>query len=110
GQTAEVSLKKDLGFYRVKYPVQGNPLVSIIIPNKDEAASLRLCLESLRRTADYENYEIIIVENNSSSREIFAYYKELSQDPRIRIVRWKNAFNYSAINNYGVKYAKGEFL
>ncbi|EET60651.1 glycosyltransferase, group 2 family protein [Marvinbryantia formatexigens DSM 14469] len=110
GQAAEVSLKKDLGFYRVKYPVQGKPLVSIIIPNKDETEALRLCIESIKKTVVYENYEIIIVENNSSSREIFAYYKELSEDARIRIVRWKDAFNYSAINNYGVKYAKGEFL
>lgn len=110
GQAGEVSLKKDLGFYRVKYPVQGNPLVSVIIPNKDETESLKLCIESLRRTISWENYEIIIVENNSTGREIFAYYRELAKDARIRIVRWKSAFNYSAINNYGVKYAKGEYL
>ncbi len=110
GQAGEVSLKKDLGFYRVKYPVQGNPLVSVIIPNKDEAESLKLCIESLQRTVSWENYEIIIVENNSTGRDIFAYYRELAKDARIRIVRWKSAFNYSAINNYGVKYAKGEYL
>lgn len=110
GQAGEVSLKKDLGFYRVKYPVQGNPLVSVIIPNKDEAESLKLCIESFRRTVSWENYEIIIVENNSTGLEIFSYYRELAKDAHIRIVRWKSAFNYSAINNYGVKYAKGEYL
>lgn len=110
GQAGEVSLKKDLGFYRVKYPVQGNPLGSVIIPNKDEAESLKLCIESLRRTVSWGNYEIIIVENNSTGPEIFSYYRELAKDARIRIVRWKSAFNYSAINNYGVKYAKGEYL
>lgn len=110
GQAGEVSLKKDLGFYRVKYPVQGNPLVSVIIPNKDEAESLKLCIESFRRTVSWENYEIIIVENNSTGPEIFSYYRELAKDAHIRIVRWKSAFNYSAINNYGVKYAKGEYL
>lgn len=110
GQAGEVSLKKDLGFYRVKYPVQGNPLVSVIIPNKDEAESLKLCIESFRRTVSWENYEIIIVENNSTGLEIFSYYRELAKDEHIRIVRWKSAFNYSAINNYGVKYAKGEYL
>lgn len=110
GQAGEVSLKKDLGFYRVKYPVQGNPLVSVIIPNKDEAESLKLCIESLRRTVSWGNYEIIIVENNSTGPEIFSCYRELAKDARIRIVRWKSAFNYSAINNYGVKYAKGEYL
>ena len=94
----------------MKYPVQGNPLVSVIIPNKDEAESLKLCIESLRRTVSWGNYEIIIVENNSTGPEIFSYYRELAKDARIRIVRWKSAFNYSAINNYGVKYAKGEYL
>ena len=100
----------DLGFFRVKYPVQGNPLVSIIIPNKDEKETLKACIESIRKKTEYENYEIIIVENNSTTEEIFQYYKELSQDPRIRLLRWKKEFNYSAINNYGVSHARGEYL
>lgn len=100
----------DLGFFRVKYPVQGNPLVSIIIPNKDEKETLKDCIESIRKKTEYENYEIIIVENNSTTEEIFQYYKELSQDPRIRLLRWKKEFNYSAINNYGVNHARGEYL
>lgn len=100
----------DLGFFRVKYPVQGNPLVSIIIPNKDEKETLKDCIESIRKKTEYENYEIIIVENNSTTEEIFQYYKELSQDPRIRLLRWKKEFNYSAINNYGVSHARGEYL
>lgn len=100
----------DLGFFRVKYPVQGNPLVSIIIPNKDEKETLKDCIESIRKKTEYENYEIIIVENNSTTEEIFQYYKELSQDPRIRLLRWKREFNYSAINNYGVSHARGEYL
>ena len=100
----------DLGFFRVKYPVQGNPLVSIIIPNKDEKETLKDCIESIRKKTEYENYEIITVENNSTTEEIFQYYKELSQDPRIRLLRWKKEFNYSAINNYGVSHARGEYL
>ena len=100
----------DLGFFRVKYPVQGNPLVSIIIPNKDEKETLKDCIESIRKKTEYENYEIIIVENNSTTEEIFQYYKKLSQDPRIRLLRWKKEFNYSAINNYGVSHARGEYL
>ena len=100
----------DLGFFRVKYPVQGNPLVSIIIPNKDEKETLKDCIESIRKKTEYENYEIIIVENNSTTEEIFQYYKELSKDPKIRLLRWKKEFNYSAINNYGVSHARGEYL
>lgn len=82
GTEGVVTHTPDLGFFRVKYPVQGNPLVSIIIPNKDEKETLKDCIESIRKKTEYENYEIIIVENNSTTEEIFQYYKELSQDPR----------------------------
>ena len=110
GTEGVVTHTPDLGFFRVKYPVQGNPLVSIIIPNKDEKETLKDCIESIRKKTEYENYEIIIVENNSTTEEIFQYYKELSQDSRIRLLRWKKEFNYSAINNYGVSHARGEYL
>ena len=101
---------KDLGFYRVKYPVQGQPLVSVIIPNREEKETLQACLESIFQKTSYQNYEIILVENNSSSEEIFQYYKELSKNPKIHLLRWKKEFNYSAINNFGVRHARGEYL
>ena len=110
GTDGIVSHTPDLGFFRVKYPVQGEPMVSIIIPNKDQKESLEACLNSVREKTKYTNYEIIIIENNSTSEEIFRYYRELSADPRIRLLRWKKEFNYSAINNYGVRHAKGEYL
>ncbi|MDD7218785.1 MAG: glycosyltransferase family 2 protein [Clostridia bacterium] len=110
GTEGTVECTKDLGFYRVKYPVKGQPLVSVIIPNREEKDTLKSCLESVLEKTTYQNYEIIIVENNSSSEEIFNYYREISQNPRIRLVRWKKEFNYSAINNFGVKSAKGEYL
>ena len=110
GTKGVVSHTQDLGFYRVKYPVQGNPLVSVIIPNKDEKETLQTCLEMLNNNTSYQNFEIIIVENNSTTDEIFRYYKELSKDPRIHLLRWGKEFNYSAINNFGVAHAKGEYL
>ncbi len=110
GQTAEVALKKNLGFYRVTYPVQGEPLVSIVIPNKDEKESLKLCLDSVKKKTTYSNYEIIIVENNSTTTEIFDYYKELEKEENIRVITWEHEFNYSAINNFGVKHANGELI
>lgn len=112
GQKADVSLKKDLGFYRVKYPVQGSPLVSIIIPNKDQKQTLKTCIDSILHKTAYQNYEIVIVENNSTTDEIFEYYKELEKRENIRIVTWNSegGFNYSAINNYGVTLANGEYL
>ena len=110
GVEGEVSHTPDLGFFRVKYPVHGEPMVSIIIPNKDEKESLQACIESIREKTEYQNYEILIIENNSTSEEIFHYYKELSRDPKIRLLRWKKEFNYSAINNFGVRHAKGDYL
>lgn len=110
GVKAEVSHTKDLGFYRVKYQVQGNPMVSIVIPNKDEKETLKKCLESIWKKTSYSNYEIILVENNSTTQEIRDYYKELDGKERVRVVYWEKEFNYSAINNFGISYAKGEYI
>lgn len=107
-EIGKVSHEKDLGFYRVKYQVQGSPLISIIIPNKDQVESLDKCLESIEKSS-YKNYEIIIVENNSTEDATFAYYKKIESD-KIRIVYWTDEFNYSAINNFGVKHARGDYL
>ena len=110
GTKGEVSHTQDLGFYRVKYPVQGKPLVSVIIPNKDEKETLQTCLEMLEKNTGYQNLEIIIVENNSTTDEIFRYYKELSGNQRVHLLRWGKEFNYSAINNFAAAHAKGEYL
>lgn len=110
GTKGEVSHTQDLGFYRVKYPVQGKPLVSVIIPNKDEKETLQTCLEMLEKNTGYQNFEIIIVENNSTTDEIFRYYKELSGNRKIHLLRWGKEFNYSAINNFAAAHAKGEYL
>lgn len=100
---------KNLGFYRVKYEVCGEPLVSIIIPNKDQSEALKKCLDSIREKTSYRNYEIIIVENNSEEPETFAFYKKIAGE-KIKIVTWEGEFNYSAINNFGVRHARGDYL
>lgn len=84
----------------------GEPLVSIIIPNKDEKETLKKCLDSIKEKSTYRNYEIIIVENNSTGQEIFDYYKEIDGRDGIRVVYWKSGFNYSALNNFGFTFAK----
>lgn len=100
---------KDLGFYRVKYEVCGEPLVSIIIPNKDQSEALKKCLDSIQEKTSYRNYEIIIVENNSEEPETFAFYKKIAGE-KIKVVTWEGEFNYSAINNFGVRHARGDYL
>lgn len=109
GEKGEVSHTKDLGFYRVKYPVIGNPKVSIIIPNKDEIAYLEKCIHSIREKTDYKNYEIIVVENNSEKSETFEFYKKIERD-WLKVIYWDREFNYSAINNFGVRHATGDYL
>lgn len=108
--TGAVTPLKDLGFYRVQYPVKGNPLVSIVIPNKDEKDTLKQCLDSIQELTVYSNYEIIIVENNSTSEEIKEYYKSIYGKNKVRVVYWKQEFNYSAINNFGIAQAKGSYI
>lgn len=110
GVEGTVSHTADLGFYRVSYPVKGQPLVSVIIPNKDEKETLESCINALKKNTSYKNLEIIIIENNSTSKEIFEYYRELSKEDNIHLLKWKKEFNYAAINNFGVRHAKGEYL
>lgn len=99
------------GMYHVKYAVSSNPLVSVIIPNKDHIRDLDKCILSLLTKSVYQNFEIIIVENNSEKKETFAYYEHIQKIcSKVRVITWNDTFNYAAINNYGVKYAKGEYL
>ena len=110
GVQAVVSHTKDLGFYQVEYPVQGSPLVSVLIPNKDQKESLKKCLDSVFEKTTYSNYEIIIIENNSTESETFEYYRELQKRSNVKVITWKEGFNYSAINNFGEKEASGDYL
>ena len=116
--------------FRIRYQIMGNPKISIVIANKDHAEDLRRCVTSIMEKSTYDNYEIIIVENNSTSAEIKSYYNELlgydydtamkmpcdggalrSEDGKITIVTYMDrTFNYSAVNNLGVKYATGEYI
>lgn len=110
GLEGEVSRKKDFGFYRVRYALQGEPLVSIIIPNKDEKDSLKTCIDSIFDKSTYGKFEIIVVENNSTTQEIHEYYKEIDGRNGVHVVYWDKGFNYSAINNFGIRHARGEYL
>ena len=110
GIQAEVEETCDLGYYRVKYPVTGSPLVSILIPNKDQLQTLKKCLKSIWEKTEYTNYEILIIENNSTEKETFEFYKKIDGRHHVRVLYWDKEFNYSAINNFGAAQAKGEYL
>ncbi len=99
-----------LSTYKIRYALKGTPLISILIPNCDHVEDLRLCVNSILGLSTYENYEIIVIENNSIDPETFRYYAQLEKSDRVQVVYWKDTFNYSAINNFGFQYAKGEYI
>jgi len=134
--------------FRIRYQIIGTPKISIVIANKDHVEDLRRCVDSVREKSTYDNYEIIIVENNSTTDEIREYYGSLlgydyekaasdgmncpesemasgksrsepdsscggvfqSADGRVKLVVYEGQFNYSAVNNLGVKHASGEYI
>ena len=96
--------------FKITYEIIGDPKISIIIPNKDHVEDLRRCVTSIIEKSTYDNYEIVIVENNSETKEIFSYYEELKNNPSIKIVTFNGAFNYSAVNNFGVGAATGDYV
>lgn len=99
------------GMYHVTYDTPGNPMISIVIPNKDHIDDLDVCIRSIIERSTYRNFEFIIVENNSEQKETFEYYKRIqSEFDCIKVVFWEREFNYSAINNYGVNFASGEYI
>lgn len=95
--------------FRIQYELKTHPLISIIIPNKDHLKDLTRCIDSITNRSTYNNYEIIIVENNSSDPQLFEYYDILEKTENIRGVTFEGEFNYSKVNNYGISFAQGEY-
>lgn len=99
------------GIYRSIYRLTTEPLISIIIANKDQKDVLEKCIESLEKDSEYRNFEILIVENNSEKEKTFAYYEELQKAyDNIHILKYEKEFNYADIQNFAVSKANGEYL
>ena len=129
-------IDKKHGLFRIRYALTEKPLISILIPNKDHAADLRRCIDSILRLSTYRNIEIVVIENNSAKKETFDLYRELTdhyaanfsgivtedggrtlmdsaapaEEIDIRVEQWTKGFNFSEINNFGVPKTKGEYL
>lgn len=112
GRKAKVESQiKFPGAYRVQYALTGTPKISVIIPNKDHVDDLSRCLESLYARAGYDNFEVIVAENNSTEQETFDYYEQAKEKfANLKIVTYQGQFNFSAINNTARKAATGEYL
>lgn len=96
--------------FHVAYQLEKEPLVSIIIPNRDEASVLENCILSIRTRTAWKNYEIIVVENNSVQEGTFRLYRKLEEQKEARIVRYPHTFHFSRVINEGVRNAEGEYL
>lgn len=106
-----VETDKKTTYYRIKYEIKGNPLVSIIIPTKDQPKLLKSCINSIYKKTKYSNFEIIIVNNNSEEKETFKildYYRSKYENFKVIDANFK--FNYSKINNIAVNKAKGSYI
>lgn len=98
------------GFFRVRYDVQGTPLVSIIIPSKNNGTVLKRCIETIVQRSHYRNFEIVLIDNGSTDPATLACLAELGKIPQLRIIRHDAPFNYSEINNLAAHAAQGSLL
>lgn len=98
------------GFIRVRWDLPEKRKVSIIIPSLGASDLLKDCVDSIINITDYPNYEIIIVNNGAQRPEKFPLYTQIKSDKRIRVEHYEGEFNYSSVNNFGVRYASGDLL
>ena len=111
GLGAKVMDTKMDGTYFAEFDYEEQPLLSVIIPNKDYPQQLEECIRSILELGGYENLEILIVENNSTEKETFFCYEKLQElDSRIRVEKWEEGFHYSRINNDAAEKARGKYL
>lgn len=109
---ASISKSPIEGVLDVKYPHTETSKVSIIIPTKDQLPILKACVDSILETTSYSGYEIIIIDNQSEERETKDYFDEITKhNPNVvRVIEYNKPYNYSAINNFAVEQAKGDYL
>jgi GT2 family glycosyltransferase len=96
---------------RVRWPIpEPAPLISVIVPTRDNVALLRPCIEGLLHRTDWPNLEVLIADNDTTESDALAFLKEVAGDPRVRVLPCPGPFNYSAINNQAARSARGELL
>ncbi|MEO9386148.1 glycosyltransferase [Chromobacterium phragmitis] len=100
------------GTYHYEYQLQNDSLISIIIPNRDKLEVLEPCIEGLFDKTDYQNFELLVIDNRSEQPETLEYYQDLQQryPDRVRILPYDAPFNFSAQCNMGVEQSRGEYV
>ena len=107
---ANVVTHKATSTNEVIWPSLGEPLVSLIVPTKDARLLVKACIESILEKTTYSNFEILLIDNGSTEQESLEYFEFLNQHKQVRVLKYPGPFNYSAINNFGVKNAKGSVI
>ncbi|MCF1458314.1 MAG: glycosyltransferase family 2 protein, partial [Shewanella sp.] len=111
GQTVSVEQGLIANTYRVRWPIpKQEPLVSLLIPTRDGYEILKQCVDSILAKTTYQNYEILILDNQTSCEKTLGYFRSFEQHDKVRVLAYDQPFNYSAINNYGVEHAKGSII
>jgi len=111
GTSASVAPTKYRGIWQTKYILKDLPLVSIIIPTKDNFRYIKRCVESVTKKTTYANYEIILVDTGSETISVKDLYRSWKyQYPNLRVLKWEREFNFASVCNYGVKNAKGDYI
>ncbi|WP_262378637.1 glycosyltransferase family 2 protein [Luteimonas viscosa] len=99
------------GHYRVRWPLpEAAPKVSLLVPTRDRANLLRTCVESIFERTDYPDFEVVVIDNQSSEPDALQYLAELDRRDRVRVLRFDAPFNYSAINNWAAGQCDGAVL
>ena len=101
------------GFYKTDYTITKPGRVSILIPTCDHIDDLETCIESIYDRTTYPDFEVILIENNSKDPETFRTYERMRKEhpDNLKVIIWEGkGFNYSALNNFGEKYATGEYI
>lgn len=111
GYDADISWQIPFSMWKVRYKVKNNPMVSIIIPTKDQYAYIQRCLESINQNPGYKNTEVIIADTGSSDPKVWELYDEYKKlIPKCRVIKWTKQFNFASVCNFGAKEAKGDYL
>jgi GT2 family glycosyltransferase len=107
---AEVNYGITTGYYKVQYKLLNNPTVSIIITTRDNVGALRRCVQSVLDKTQYDNYRILIVDNQSRELQTFSYYDEIGLNPKVGIAKLDEFFNYSGLRSYAVSLVDSEYI
>lgn len=98
------------GRLRVSWPVRGEPLVSLIIPTRDNGAVLRRCVDSILERTSWRRFELLLLDNGTQELDACSFLTEVARRPNVRVLPWPHPFNWSAVNNFGASQARGELL